>query len=29
MEPALNDDEPHEVTPPVDMTFPLLKDLGW
>ena len=29
MEPALNDDEPHEVTPPDDMTFPLLKDLGW
>ena len=29
MEPANNGDESHEVTPPTDMTFPLLKDLGW
>jgi hypothetical protein len=29
MEPAINGDLTHEVTPPFDMTFPLLKDLGW
>jgi len=29
MEPAINDDLTHEVTPPQDLTFPLLKDIGW
>ena len=29
MEPALNYDLTHEVTPPNDLTFPLLKDIGW
>jgi hypothetical protein len=29
MEPAINDDLTHEVTPPRDLTFPLLQDIGW
>jgi len=29
MEPALNDDLTHSVTPPQDLTFELLRDLGW
>ena len=29
MEPAYNSDLTHEVTPPLDLTFPLLKDIGW
>jgi uncharacterized repeat protein (TIGR01451 family) len=29
MEPAINGDLTHEVTPPLDLTFPLLKDIGW
>jgi hypothetical protein len=29
MEPVLNTDQPHEVAPPTDLTFPLLKDTGW
>jgi len=29
MEPAINGDLTHEVTPPSDLTFPLLKDIGW
>jgi hypothetical protein len=29
MEPAINADLTHEVTPPQDMTYPLLKDIGW
>lgn len=29
MEPAINSDLTHEVTPPSDLTFPLLKDIGW
>ncbi len=29
MEPNINQDLSHEVTPPADMTFPLLKDIGW
>jgi uncharacterized repeat protein (TIGR01451 family) len=29
MEPAINSDLTHEVTPPQDLTFPLLKDIGW
>ncbi len=29
MEPAINGDLTHEVTPPNDLTFPLLKDIGW
>jgi len=29
MEPAINPDLTHEVTPPFDMTFPLLQDIGW
>lgn len=29
MEPAINADLTHEVTPPNDLTFPLLKDTGW
>lgn len=29
MEPAINADLTHEVTPPQDLTFPLLKDIGW
>jgi hypothetical protein len=29
MEPAINGDLTHEVAPPQDLTFPLLKDIGW
>jgi PA domain len=29
MEPAINGDLTHEVTPPNDLTLPLLKDIGW
>ena len=29
MEPAINGDLSHQVTPPQDLTFPLLKDIGW
>ncbi|WP_081933605.1 PA domain-containing protein [Massilia sp. 9096] len=29
MEPAINDDLSHQVTPPRDLTFPLLQDIGW
>jgi len=29
MEPAINSDLTHEVTPPNDMTFTLLHDIGW
>jgi hypothetical protein len=29
MEPAINDDLTHSVTPPQDLTFRLLQDLGW
>jgi uncharacterized repeat protein (TIGR01451 family) len=29
MEPAINADLTHAVTPPLDLTFPLLKDIGW
>jgi hypothetical protein len=29
MEPAINDDLTHAVTPPRDLTFPLLRDIGW
>lgn len=29
MEPAINDDLTHSVTPPQDLTFELLRDLGW
>jgi hypothetical protein len=29
MEPAINGDLTHEVTPPNDLTFMLLKDIGW
>jgi hypothetical protein len=29
MEPAINSDLTHEVTPPRDLTFPLLRDIGW
>jgi hypothetical protein len=29
MEPAINADLTHEVKPPRDLTFPLLKDIGW
>ena len=29
MEPAINADLTHEVTSPTDLTFPLLKDIGW
>jgi hypothetical protein len=29
MEPAINADLTHEVTPPFDLTFMLLKDIGW
>jgi hypothetical protein len=29
MEPSINDDLSHEVTPPRDLTFPLLQDIGW
>lgn len=29
MEPAINADLTHEVKPPRDLTYPLLKDIGW
>jgi hypothetical protein len=29
MEPAINDDLSHQVTPPRDLTYPLLRDIGW
>ncbi|NYE60304.1 hypothetical protein FHW58_001456 [Duganella sp. 1224] len=29
MEPAINADLTHEVKPPFDLTYPLLKDIGW
>jgi hypothetical protein len=29
MEPSINGDLTHEVTPPNDLTFPLLQDIGW
>ena len=29
MEPTINGDLTHEVTPPHDLTFPLLQDIGW
>lgn len=29
MEPAINGDLTHEVTPPYDLSFPLLRDVGW
>ena len=29
MEPAINGDLTHEVTAPLDLTFALLKDIGW
>ena len=29
MEPSINADLTHQVTPPVDLTFSLLKDIGW
>jgi hypothetical protein len=29
MEPAINTDLTHEVTPPRDLTYPLLRDIGW
>lgn len=29
MEPAINADLPHVVRPPRDLTFPLLRDIGW
>ncbi|MTV36083.1 PA domain-containing protein [Duganella radicis] len=29
MEPAINADLKHEVRPPFDLTFPLLRDIGW
>lgn len=29
MEPAINQDLPHEVKPPRDLTYPLLQDIGW
>jgi len=29
MEPAINNDLTHEVTPPNDLSFPLLRDVGW
>jgi len=29
MEPSINPDLLHEVTPPADMTFPVLQDQGW
>jgi hypothetical protein len=29
MEPAINSDLSHVVTPPRDLTFPLLQDIGW
>jgi hypothetical protein len=29
MEPSINGDLTHEVTPPLDLTYLLLKDIGW
>ncbi|SEN87584.1 PA domain-containing protein [Duganella sp. CF517] len=29
MEPSINDDLSHKVTPPRDLTYPLLRDIGW
>jgi hypothetical protein len=29
MEPAINADLTQKVTPPVDLTLPLLQDIGW
>jgi len=29
MEPSINSDLTHEVTPPRDLTYPLLRDIGW
>jgi len=29
MEPAINGDLTHEVTPPNDLTYRLLQDIGW
>jgi hypothetical protein len=29
MEPAINSDLTHDVTPPHDLTYPLLRDIGW
>jgi hypothetical protein len=29
MEPAINGDLTHQVTPPRDLTYPLLRDIGW
>jgi hypothetical protein len=29
MEPAINSDLTHAVTPPHDLTFPWLVDIGW
>ncbi|OEZ64122.1 PA domain-containing protein [Duganella sp. HH105] len=29
MEPAINGDLSHDVAPPRDLTFPLLRDIGW
>jgi hypothetical protein len=29
MEPSINGDLTHQVTPPIDLTFSLLKDIGW
>lgn len=29
MEPSINSDLPHEVTAPRDLTFPLMRDIGW
>jgi hypothetical protein len=29
MEPSINSDLTHEVTPPRDLTYPLLQDIGW
>jgi hypothetical protein len=29
MEPNISSDLTHEVTPPQDLTYPLLKDIGW
>jgi hypothetical protein len=29
MEPVITPGLTHEVTPPQDLTFPLLRDIGW
>ena len=29
MEPAINGDLTHEVTPPNNLTYSLLRDIGW